>query len=134
MGINRIAASMYTKVKGKLSSLTKIKSNYKAIYSTFKSIKCGLTRDLAKWTNSKLGRSLASASSKSISSTVSKILPFLDIGLGIWDVLNGKEKLRGGMSHVIRESAKTLNYQVDTMVGAYKELMGKPKTVFNLYS
>ena len=132
MGINRFAASMYVKFTGKVRSLKKIKSGYQTIYTTFKSIKNGLTSSLGLWSKSKLAKSLTSVSSLKIGSIFSKIAPFFDIGLGIWDILRGQAALKGGLSHEIRASAKTLSYQVDVMVGAYKELMGKD--ILILYS
>ena len=125
MGINRFAASMYAKFTGKVRNLQNIKSGYQTIYKSFTNIKSGLTSGLGLWSKSKLAKSLTSVSSIKIGSVISRIAPFFDIGLGIWDILRGKEELKGGLSHEIRASAKTLSYQVDVMIGAYKKLMGK---------
>ena len=54
----------------------------------------------------------------------SRIVPFINIGFGIYEVLNGVKELNQGFYHTIKASARNILHDTDEILKAYTEIMG----------
>ena len=60
------------------------------------------------------------------------LVPIIDIGFGIWEILEGKQKMApGGIHNLINLQSRQITHRIADLAAAYTEVVGK--TFIDLY-